>query len=164
MATFSLSAALRVIPKWVESLAVRDVTDTTTAALSLTLEDGTGANQANAYWRDVITIAAGATTTVDLTALPLKAFGGTGTLSLAAAKLVLAVNRSDVAGVTFNGTATNRWATFIGGAATLPAGATLYATSTAAGWTINGTNKLVTITNTGSVAATVELYFVGVKT
>jgi hypothetical protein len=41
---------------------------------------GTGTGQANAYWRDLVSVSAASTTTINLTALPMNVFGTAGTL------------------------------------------------------------------------------------
>jgi hypothetical protein len=152
-ATFSLSSSLRFLPKWVDSLAATSVTDTVTASLSLALTDGTAAEQANGYWRDVVSVAAGATVSVDLRALPMKAFAGTGTLTISSVKALLIVNRSALGSLTVGGTISNRWAGFAAGGLSMPAGAVVYATNSASGWAVSSSSKNVAIEN-GDAAVT----------
>jgi hypothetical protein len=92
--TFSMTGSLRLSPVWVEPLDASTVTDSTTALVSFAFQNGTGAGQANAYWRDLRTVAGGATDVIDLSALPLTAFGGTGTLDIATVRAVYVYNRS----------------------------------------------------------------------
>jgi hypothetical protein len=153
MATkFSLSGSLRLTPKIVDTLSLTDVTDTAAINQSVTLLDGTGANQANRYWKDVVTVAASTTETVDLEALPLNVFGGTGTLDLVKQKVVYIRNLSATGAVTVAmGTSLT---------ALLGPGGVLYATKPdATGW---GEDDL-TITNAGGAAVDVEIHLVGVK-
>lgn len=150
-ASFSLAGTLRIVPSWVDTLTATTVTDTATAQIGFTLTDGTGNDQANAGWRDKITVAAGQTATVTLSALTLNLFGGTGTLSLASQKVLLARNLSTTTAVTVAlGTAVT---------ASLGPGGVVYATRPATGWAAT----TLTITNAGAAAADVELYLVGVK-
>jgi len=150
--TFSLSGTLRVVPRLTDTLNLTDVIDTATVNLSFALADGTGANQANTYWKDVVTVAASGSQTITLASLPLNAFGGTGTLNLAATKVLVARNRSTTATVAL---AMNTHVT-----ATLGPEGTVYATKTdATGWAATS----ITLTNAGGTAADIELYLVGNK-
>lgn len=150
--TFTLSGTLRVVPRLADTLNLTDVIDTATVNLAFALTDGTGANQANTYWRDVVTVAGSGSQTITLSALPLNVFGGTGTLDLAATKILIARNRSTTATVSL---AMNAHVT-----ATLGPEGTVYATKTdATGWAATS----ITLTNAGATAADVELYLVGNK-
>lgn len=150
-ASFSLTGSLRVVPRLVDSLNTTDVTDTATASYTFAIEDGTGAGQANGFFKDVITVAAGQTQTLALSALTLKAFGGTGTLNLASQKLLLVRNRSTATAVSVA----------LGTAVTASVGpeGTLYVTQPGTGWAAS----TLTLANAGGSAADVELYLVGVK-
>lgn len=150
-ASFSLTGTLRVVPRLVDSLNTTDVTDTATANYTFAMADGTGAGQANGFFKDVVTVAAGQTQTLTLSSLTLKAFGGTGTLNLASQKLLLVRNRST----------TRTVAVALGTAVTASVGpeGTLYVTQPGTGWT----ESTLTLTNAGGTAADVEVYLVGVK-
>lgn len=150
--TFSLSGSLRVVPRLTDTLNLTDVVDTATVNLSFALADGDGANEADTYWRDVVTVAGGDTETVDLTDLDLNVFGGTGTLDMAAQKVVIVRNRSETVAVSVAmGTSLT---------ATLGPGGLVYATKTdAAGWA----ETSLTLANAGGTAADIEIYLVGVK-
>lgn len=161
-ASFSITGSLRVVPRWVDALNTVDVTDTTTTTDALSLADGTGVGQANAYYRDVLTIAAGGTATVDLRNLTLKAFGGTGTLSLTSVKVIVIRNRSTTASLAVGGSTTNRWSGFAAGAVTLGPSGCIYSTAPS-GWATTATDKVLAITNNGAAAADIELVLVGVK-
>ena len=161
-ASFSLTGTLRVVPRWVDELNTVDVIDTTAVADTLALANGTAAGQANGYFRDVITIAAGGTATVDLRNLTLRAFGGTGTLSFASIKAIVVRNRSTTATLSVGGSTTNRWSGLAAGAVTLAASGCLYSTAPA-GWATTATDKVLSITNNGAAAADVELVLAGVK-
>lgn len=139
-----------------------DVVDTATPVLALDLADGTGAGQANAYWKGVITISAGATGSVDLRALPLEVFGGSGTLSLASVKMLLVVNTSTTASVAVGVSATNRWAGRSADLETVGPSGVVYAVN-GTGWATTTSSKLLAITNNGATTATVQLYVAGVK-
>jgi hypothetical protein len=149
--TFSLSGSLRVSPIWVEPLDASTVTDATSALISFAFENGTGSGQANAYWRDLVSVSATSTTTINLTALPMNVFGTAGTLDMDRQKLLLIRNRSTTIGLTVAlGTSVT---------AALNAGGVVLASSTVAGWS----ETSLTLTNAGASAVSVEVYIVGVK-
>lgn len=161
--TFSLSGLLRLVPRWVDDLTATAVTDTATVAQTVALSNGTAAGQANAYWRDLLSIPASSAATVDLFALPMSAFGGTGTIALAPVKMLLVVNRSAAAAVKVNAATSNRWTGFADGAHLLPAGATLFALDAGAGYAVSGTSRMIRIENqSATAAASVDLYLAGV--
>jgi hypothetical protein len=162
-ASFSLTGSLRIVPRWDDDLNTTTVTDTATVNLAFALADGTGDDQANGYYKDVVTIAASGTATIDLRALPLTIMGGTGTLSLAKVKALLIVNRSTTASLAVNGSTTNRWTALSAGAMTLGPEGVLYVTHLNAGYATTATDKVIAITNNGASAADVEVYIVGVK-
>lgn len=150
-ASFSLAGSLRVSPTWVEPLDASTVTDAVTALVTFSLEHGTGSGQADAYWRDLITVPAATTSTVNLAALAMNVFGTAGTLDLDRQKLILVRNRSTTTGLTVAlGTSVT---------ATLNAGGVVLATSTAAGWS----ETTLTLTNAGAASVAVEVYIAGVK-
>ena len=161
-ASFSLTASLRVVPRWVDELNTVDVIDTTTVADAFALTNGTAAGEANGYFRDVITIAAGGTATVDLRNLTLRAFGGTGTLSFSSIKTIVVRNRSTTASLSVGVATANRWSGFAAGAATLAPSGCLYSTAPA-GLATSASDKVLAITNNGATAADVELVLAGVK-
>lgn len=150
--TFSLSGSLRLTPKVVDTLNLTDVTDTAAINQSITLADGTGADQANRYWKDIRTVAGGATVTVNLEALPLNVFTGTGTLNLAKQKVVYVRNASATKTLTIAmGTSLT---------ATLGPGGVLYAARPdATAWAEDS----LTIANTAGAAADAEIHICGVK-
>jgi len=88
-ASFSLTGTLRLDPRLVDDLNTTLVTDATRVNLTLSLTNGDGDGEADAYWRDVRTVAGGATDGIVLSTLPLSVFGGTGTLSIDQANLRL---------------------------------------------------------------------------
>jgi len=92
MATFGLTGSLRLAPSWSDALGSSTLSDATTFLHSFGLGNGTGNDQANCYWRDVRSVAAGATDTIDLTALPLYVLGGTGTMDMANVRLLYIKN------------------------------------------------------------------------
>jgi len=147
--TFSLTGQVRVTPSWVDDLSTTDLVDSVTFLQSLSLASGTGAGQATAYWRDVLSVGAAATVTIDLEQLTVNVFGGAGGLNLETQKLILVRNRSTTIGV----------AVALGTAVTadLDPGGIVLATSTATGWS----EDELTLTNAGGSAVSVEVYLVG---
>ncbi len=162
-ASFTLTGSLRIVPRWTDELNTTTVTDSATANLAFTLADGTGDDQANGYHKDVLTIAAGGTATVDLRALSLNIMGGTGTLSLAKVKTLLIKNRSTAASLSVGGTTSNRWTALAAGATTIGPDGVLYVSHPKAGYATTASDKVIAITNNGAAAADVEIYIVGVK-
>ena len=162
-ASFSLAGTLRVVPSWVDELSTTALTDSVTALIPFTLTDGTAAGQANGYYKDVITIAAGGTANVDLRALPLVFMGGTGTLSLASVKVLLIRNRSTAASLSAGVSVANRWTALSADSIAIGPEGVLYTTHLAAGLATTTTNKVLAITNNGAAAADIEVYVVGVK-
>jgi hypothetical protein len=159
-ATFSLTSTLRVTPRWVDALDVIEVVDTVSPSLTFTLTNGTGAGQANGYWKGVVSITANQTTSIDLRALPLSVFGGTGTLSLASVKALLVVNKSATAAVTLGGSVTDRWAGRSADSETIGPSGVLYAVN-GTGWATSASSKVLTFT--AAANATCDLYLAGVK-
>jgi hypothetical protein len=89
-ASFSLSGTLRIVPQWTDDLNTTTVTDSATVLLPLTLSNGSGDNQANAFWKDVRTVAASSSDVFNIEAgLPLSVFGGTGSLRIEISKVRL---------------------------------------------------------------------------
>lgn len=157
--TFSLSGTLKVQPKWVETFGVTDVTDAATATHTAALTEGTGAGEANGYWKDQVTVPAGGTVTLDLSSLSHKVFGGTAALGFSTVK-VLVVSAAQA--VAFAGSAANRWESFADGAIEIGAGGVLYAVAPQAGWPVTPTSRIVTFGNGGAAPAVVDVYIAGV--
>jgi hypothetical protein len=159
-ASFKLSGLLRLLPSWTEN----SVTDSTRVEVRTTLANGTGAGQANAYWRDSLTITAGGTASIDLRSLPMDFFAATGSVGLASVKQLLVVNKSGAATLSVGGSVTNRWTALAAGAITLGPSGSVYASYTGTGYATTSSDKVLTITNNGAASATVEVYVAGVKT
>ena len=160
--TFTLSGTLKVTPRWVDSRSATDITDTAIATNTIALDDGAADGQANAYWKDQLPLAAGASVTIDLRSLSHKAFGGTGTLAFAAVKLLMICNNG-IGNVVVGGTPANRWNSWATGNVTIGAGCVVFATNTGSGWATTTTGKTLQITNSGADAMTVDVYIAGVK-
>jgi hypothetical protein len=161
--TFSLSGLLRLVPRWVDDLTATAVTDTATIVQTVALSNGAAAGQADGYWRDLLSIPADDAATIDLFALPLSAFGGSGSLALYKVKMVLVVNRSAAAAVTFGAANSNRWAGFSDGPISIPAGGTLFAFDPATGYAVGSSSRAIVIENqSATAAASVDVYIVGV--
>lgn len=153
-ASFSMTGSVRVVPTWTEPLDLVDVVDKTTIAETLTLANGTAAGQADAYWKDVRTVAASTTDTVDITALPLDVYGGTDTISIANVRLIYVKNRSATVALSY--------AVGAEAVALRPGGVFLwYAPSNATAATYSATE--IRVTNAGASAVDYEIVIVGVK-
>jgi len=155
----------RAACNWTDDLNTTTVVDSATVLLPFTLTDGTGSEQANCYWKDVVTVPGEeAITPIDLQALPLNAMGGSGTLTLAKAKLVLLRNRSLTNTVTFN---SGTFAAFPNLTAEIGPGDVLYMTNFGEVVSITATKKFIRlnpVVTATPVAVDVEIYIVGVKT
>jgi hypothetical protein len=162
-ATFALSATLKVVPFWSDSRTATDIADTVTALHTLAIGDGTTAGNANAYWKDQLSIAAGASVTIDLRALPHKMFGGTATLSFGAVKVLMISNNSTTGSIVVGGSPSNRWQALATGDVVIGQGGVFYSANPSAGWATTATTKAITITNSGSAVALVDVYVAGVK-
>jgi hypothetical protein len=160
--TFTLSGTLKVTPKWIDSRSATEITDRAIATHTVALDSGTASGQANAYWKDQLPINAGASVTIDLRSLAHKAFGGIGTLSFGAVKMLMICNNG-TGEVVVGGTPANRWTTWATGNVTIGAGSVLFATNTASGWATSTTGKTLQITNAGASVALVDIYVAGVK-
>lgn len=100
--SLSVSSQLRIVASWVDDLTAATVTDSATVQRPVALANGTGAGQANGYWRDVRTVAGSATDTIDTTSLPLSVFGTAGTLNLASVKFIYVRNLSTTVTLTYD--------------------------------------------------------------
>lgn len=146
MSTFTMSGSIQIVPRVVDGRAALAAN----ASRQLSLANGTGAGQANGYYADTLSIAAGQSATLDLRALAVSAFGASGTLALAAVKQLLIMNLAEKTAVTLAPATTDGWSN-IGGAIPLGAASTLSITSPVGGIATSPTSKAVTLTNTDAV-------------
>jgi len=133
----------------------------TPATYSLSLGDGTGANQAQVAWSDSRTLGSGADDTLNVAALS----DDRGVVAFTAVKLIYIRNTGAVA---INLIGNSDWAT---GPQKLPntsnyeipAGGCWVATNpTAAGWSVGASPKYLTIENqSASTAATYDIVLIG---
>jgi hypothetical protein len=155
-ASFSLTGSLRLDPRWVDDLNTTLVTDATRVNLTLSLTNGDGDGEADCYWRDVRTVAGGDTDVIDLSALPLSVFGGTGTLDMAGVKLIYVRNLSE----------TESLAYYVSGGSVPsipPGGVFLLKADTSPSTVWLADDKLIEIENPGTSAADYEILLIGVK-
>lgn len=154
-ASFSFSGLVRLIPTWTEPLDLVDVIDQTRLSETLALANGTGAGQANCYWRDTRTVAASGTDTINLAALPLNVLGGSATLDINTLKLVYVRNKSATVSLSYG----------IGAETVtiLPGGVFLwFGGGSAASLPVNATDQ-IEVANPGGSAADYEIVLAGVK-
>ena len=151
--SLSITAQLRIAASWVDDLTAATVTDSATVQRPVSLANGTGAGQANGYWRDVRTVGIGATDTIDTTALPLSVFGTAGTLNLASVKLIYVRNLSTTVTLTYDINGANHGIP--------PGGIFLWTAGTAPTnkW-FHGNNVVI---EGGSASAQYEIVLAGVK-
>lgn len=105
MSTFTLSGVVTLAPKWIDGNA----TASDSLQTQLLLANGTGAGQADSYYRASITVDNDDSHELDLTALPVSSLGGTGTLYLASVKTLMIRNTSDRTAIQVDDAATNAW-------------------------------------------------------
>ena len=128
-----------------------------------TVENGTGAGQANAAWSARVTLAAGQVYSLDLTALSLSAFNLGGQLTLTNLRDVIVVN---------NATAAGRYllygvispADVTGYAARLNRGADYRWSDYQDGIAVNAGNKMLYIANPSNGSVTFDIALAGVGT
>ena len=162
--SFSCSGTVSFAPQWTDTDAGNfvQVIDSSPASFQTPLTNGTGNDQADAYWRDLVTIAAGQTYAADLTALPRQLMGGTTDDNFAKVKLLAIKNLSATIGLTFGDTVTDRWTALSADAITLGPEAVLYVVHPNGGYATGASDKVLAITNNGGTAVDIELYIVGV--
>jgi hypothetical protein len=162
MSAFNVTGRVTMTPTWSEDLDLTAIVDKTTVALSTALADGTGNDQADAYWRDTITIAAAATTNLDLRALSRQLMGGTATDTFSKVKILAIYNKAMAGTLSIGVSATNRWTALAGGSVTVGPQGVLYVTYPGAGYSTGASDKVLAITNNGASGADIDIYIVGV--
>lgn len=162
-AAFTMTGTLRLVPSWVDDLTAAAVTDSASVLLQFPLTNGTGSGQANGYYKDVITVPATGTASVNLRSMPLSVLGGSGTLSLACVKVLLVRNRSTTRTLLMAGNVSDRWSALFADAVTLPPSTSMLASELVAGWAVTTSSRVLQFANAGAAAADVEVYVVGVK-
>jgi len=155
--TFSMTGSLRLDPRWTDDLNTTTVLDSARVNLLVAFANGTGAGQADAYWRDVRTVAAGDSDSIDTAALPLDAFGGTGLLDMTdGIRLLYLRNRSSDSDLSL---------TIDDDVLVVPPdGVLLMSTSTAVLTSFTAANQgSILVSNDGTSAADYEIILVGVE-
>jgi len=94
----SISTNSRLTFSLADSPTLGSVSQSVEVKSSRTVDNGTAAGQANAGWASRVTLAAGQVYSLDLTALPMEAFGLVGKLVLTNLRDVLVVNNETTAG------------------------------------------------------------------
>jgi hypothetical protein len=162
MSNFNVTGRVTMTPTWSEDLDLTAIVDKTTVALSTALADGTGNDQADAYWRDAITIAAAATTSLDLRALSRQLMGGTATDTFSKVKILAIHNKATAGTISVGVSVANRWTALAAGVITLGPQGVFYVTHPGGGYATGASDKVLAITNNGAAAADLEIYIVGV--
>jgi len=147
--SLEFSGLLRFRPTWTEPLDLVDVVDSSDLSYRQALSNGTGSGQANAYYRDVITLAGSATESIDLEDLTIQLFGGSGSLGISVVKVLLAKTLTGGATITLG----NSLKAF------LQDEQLFYATNMTTGWP----ETSLTVVNNFSTACEVELHVLGVN-
>lgn len=151
-AVFSLTGNIRLVPRWEDEIGPADLSDTTTFLQTLSIENGTGTGQANAYWRDVITLAAAEEWQYDGSLLPLTVMGASGYLDMATPKMLYVRNRSTESAL--------RWSSDNGDLDIAPGGTFFW---NAPSSVTKSPFIVASVTNIGASSAIFEIMIVGVK-
>jgi hypothetical protein len=162
MSTFAVTGRVTMTPTWSEDLDLTAIVDRTNVSLSTAFTDGTGNDQADAYWRDTITIAAAATTNLDLRALSRQLMGGTATDTFAKVKILAIYNKATAGTISVGVSVSDRWTALAGGSITLGPQGVFYVTYPGDGYSTGASDKVLAITNNGASAADIDIYIVGV--
>lgn len=163
-ASFALTGTIRIVPTWTDDLNTTTVSDSVTVNQAIALTDGDGTGEADGYWRDVRTVAASATDTIDLDDLALNVMGGAGVLDLAELKVVYVRNRSEThrLDVQFGYVSSGQQSTTKVGVK--PGGVFVMTSSAAIVVATAIQPNRVLVTNAGAGAADYEIVLAGVRT
>lgn len=96
--TLTVTGNSRVSYSLTEAPVIGSVAESAELRTSRTVENGTGENQANAAWRNRVTIPAGQVYSLDLKNLGATVFGFAGSVSFTKLKEVMVVNNTTTAG------------------------------------------------------------------
>jgi hypothetical protein len=159
----SISTNSRLTFSLADSPAVGSISQAVEIKSSRTVDNGTGAGQANAAWTARVTLAAGQVYSLDLTALPMTAFNLGGKLALSTLKDVIVVNNETTAGrYLLYGVISP--ADVTGYAARLNRGADYRWSDYQDGVAIGAGNKTVYIANPSNGSVTFDIALAGVGT
>lgn len=143
--TFSMQGFVQFSGRLASGNAV--LSDTVSAPTNLA--NGTGFGQANGYWSGTLVLPPGSDETIDLLALPVAFFGGSGTTGLSAVKYLLIQNTSDKISLAVEPGDTNGWdqigATAVGG------NGILHLWSPVTGLPVGGASRTIKVTNNGTI-------------
>lgn len=142
MSEVAISGVVSVAAGWVDGKY--ELSDSIAAQIKLA--DGAGAGEANAAWRETISLAAGDSESIDLTSLGVSAFGATGTLYLASVKLLLLRNTSPYTAIEVDAAAANAWDSFTTGTIG-PSSLVMLYEGGGAGRPVTATSKVISIVN-----------------
>lgn len=135
MSTFSQSGLFTLTPKVVDGR----VTVADAIQVRADLANGTGANQADFYWRGTVSVPNNGNGSLDLTALPVEAYEATGTVGLSKVKTMMIRNLGNLT-VTVANNVTNQFPAF-GGNALATGSMVLLHDPSAAGLSVGNTTK-----------------------
>jgi hypothetical protein len=162
MSTFAVTGRVTMNPTWSEDLDLTAIVDKTTVALSTALTDGTGNDQADAYWRDAITIAASATTNLDLRALSRQLMGGTAADTFSTVKILAIYNKATAGTISVGVSVSDRWTALAAGSITVGPQGVFYVAYPGGGYATAAGDQVLAITNNGASATDIDIYIVGV--
>ena len=161
--TAALSTNSRLTFSLADSPAIGSVSQSVEVKSSRTVDNGTGAGQANAAWSARVTLPAGQVYSLDLTALPMTAFNLAGKLALSTLKDVLVVNNETTAGrYLLYGVISP--ADVTGYAARINRGADYRWSDYQDGVAVNAGNKTIYIANPSGGSVTFDIALAGVGT
>lgn len=148
MSTFQMGGVLSMAAKWVDGSA----TAADAVQVQLPLSGGSGAGQADSYWRMSISIAAGATHNIDLTALAASYFGGSVSLYLYSVKVLMLRNLSLKTPLAVNSAATNAWTAFRPGTIG-PDSVVMFREGAGNGRLVTNTSKVISVVNSDTTTS-----------
>lgn len=158
-AKFGMYGSVQITPSWTDGTAK----DSLSVNVPLSLNDGTGADQADGYWSKTYTLGPGDTETINLLGLPKTLFGTSGTVDIWKVKALLVQNLSDRTAFTVGGSPSDRWEGFTDGTLAVGAGGLVLVTapvdgletaSTAKNFVIENTDQVYTLTGNTTASAT----------
>ncbi len=167
----TLSTEVKASLAWLmqDAQGLTTVADASRLEYAAPLDNGAAADQADALWHDLRTLAASANDDLVLSALAQTLFESAVTVGFAAIKALLIVNTATTAGeeLIVGAAASDPWGAPFGATAhqvRVPAGACLLLVNTKSGWTVSGGSAdVLRIANAGAGSIDYKIALVGVR-
>lgn len=164
-----LATDIRCQVAWVfqDAQPLGTISDASKLEYARTLIDGTAADQADRLWHHQETLAGGANSDWDLSALPGTLFGSAITIEMVTVKLLFLVNLSATAGqeLRLQGGGATPWAAFLGGTSPylkVPADSSGLVVNRKDGWPVtSGTTDTLRVHNPGGSSIDYQIVVIG---